>query len=127
MPFHWVIYILRYTYYNSQGFHRGISAGILIAYFIVCISFYFVLGIKNETRHHFAKKIFLIEECDHEHHNDKELHEVYGEISDKNVQLSVTSTTPSGHVVYRIVKEKESSATGLAKKNSTGVEMTTNV
>jgi hypothetical protein len=126
MPFHWVIYILRYTYYNAQGFHRGVSAGILIAYFIICIYFYFYLGIKNETRHHIAKKIFIVEEVDHHDHED--CNQEGDTICDKNVQLSVTSTSPSGHVVYHIVKDKEVSSTGLSKKNSTtGTEMTSNV
>jgi hypothetical protein len=68
-----------------------------VAYFLVFVSLYLYLGIRNETRNHANRQIVLEEEVAVTH-SGKGGHEH----KTKEVQM-----TSSGHVVYHVIKGKE--------------------
>lgn len=50
MPFHWSINLERYILFKSCRQLRGISSGILVAYFIVTVSGFLYFALRNEFK-----------------------------------------------------------------------------
>lgn len=50
MPFNWVVNLMKSILFGSRDNKRGISSGILIAYWIVFFGLYLYYAIKNESK-----------------------------------------------------------------------------
>ena len=102
-----MIYILRYAFYNSLGFRRRISGGILISYWILCFTSYLYLGIKNETKFQIDKQVVIEEQLVLT--NQAHASDVVPAPSQKKDEhaTAVKSVSSSGHVIYHVVKDAD--------------------
>lgn len=63
-PFHWVIYLMRNIYYDTQEYRRGISSGILIAYALIMMGGYIYSALKREYKSVSNRKLVHLEPLD---------------------------------------------------------------